>query len=362
MRWSRAVVAAAVVVLVAAAPADAVRSPKKAMWGITELRGESWLPIYEDLGVGILQLQVRWDEVATSRPANPRDPSDPAYRWPADVERAIAGSPAHGIKPHVRIHGTPSWANGGRAFNVAPSRAADFADFARAAARRWPGVRLWQIWNEPTQEFFWRPQPRLLDRAPRGSELLGARRYAEMLDAAYGALKAEDRRNLVIGGNSWTVGNIRPLFWPAALRRAFGRAPRMDLYGHNPFTARRIDMRLGPVRPGTADFNDLDSLARQLDRHLRRPGQRRGPRLFLSEFAIPTRRAHPFYFFFSEAEQARRVRQVYEVARRWDRIYALGYFNARDNHLPGTREDDGRGLIRIDGTRRPAYEAYKNAR
>ncbi|MGH3995445.1 MAG: hypothetical protein ACRDSN_23645, partial [Pseudonocardiaceae bacterium] len=82
---------------------------------------------------------------------------------------------------------------------------------------------------------------------------------------SYGALKRVDRRNLVIGGNTWTGGDVTPLNFIRAMRLPSGRRPRMDLYGHNPFTFRFPNLREGPLGNGYADFSDLDTLARWLD-------------------------------------------------------------------------------------------------
>ena len=79
----------------------------------------------------------------------------------------------------------------------------------------------------------------------------GPRTYARMLDAAYGALKKLNRHNKVIGGNTFTTGTISPRNWMPAMRLPNGRRPRMDLYGHNPFTARRAPM--GPICASGAD-------------------------------------------------------------------------------------------------------------
>ena len=57
----------------------------------------------------------------------------------------------------VTLVGTPAWANGGRTPNFAPPRPRDFRRFATAAARRYPWVRYWLIWNEPNKRLWLRP-------------------------------------------------------------------------------------------------------------------------------------------------------------------------------------------------------------
>jgi hypothetical protein len=58
--------------------AHATVTTKKAMWGPAVVDGVSQFPIYEDLGVGVWQSSLSWDQIATRRPDRPGDPSDPA--------------------------------------------------------------------------------------------------------------------------------------------------------------------------------------------------------------------------------------------------------------------------------------------
>ena len=49
------------------------------------------------------------------------------------------------------LNTAPGWANGGHEPHWAPTDPGDFADFAVAASRRYPGVRYWMIWGEPSK-------------------------------------------------------------------------------------------------------------------------------------------------------------------------------------------------------------------
>lgn len=341
--------------------ADAQPSRKKAIWGPVERHGVSQFPIYADLGVGIFQMSVSWDEIAASRPTEPRNPADPAYRWPPAVDRAVAEASRHGIQVCLTIAGTPRWANGGRDARWAPRRPRDYAAFVAAAARRYPAVRHWMIWGEPTKASNFQPLPVDRGRRLRGAERKGPRIYARMLDASYRALKRLSRRNVVIGGNSYTTGTVRPLRWIQALRLRGGRRPRMDLYGHNPFSYRRPVLSRPPLGGGLADFGDLDTLARWLDRHLRRPrAGRRKLKLFLAEYSLPTDHPnHEFNFYVTRATQARWIKVALRTARRWRRIYALAYLGLYDDPVRRDGDQVERGLLERDGTRKPAYEAFR---
>jgi hypothetical protein len=356
MRAGLRVMALALAVLAALVPAaDARYSRKKAIWGPVTVNGASQFPVYRDLGVGIYQHQLSWDEVAPRRPERPGDPADPAYRWPDELDFAIAEARRSGIRVSLMLLRAPPWANGGRPSAWAPRKASDFAAFARAAARRYPSVRLWQIWGEPSRKSNFRPLPRF--------EATGPRRYARILDAAYASLKRQSPRNLVIGGNTFTTGDVSPRQFIRSMRLPDGRPPRMDLYGHNPFTVRRPALRQPPLGHGYADFSDLDTLAEWIDRNLGRRGAR-PIRLFLSEFTLPT--DHPNYefnFWVTRQIQARWLAAALRISDRSERIYALGWFALYDERPngPGDRPGDevNRGLLEWDGDPKPSYGVFK---
>ncbi len=84
----------------------------------------------------------------------------------------------------------------------------------------------------------------------------------------------------------------------------------MDLYGHNPFSARTPKLSQPPLGNGYADISDLDTLAKWLDRNLRRKNSRvhsRRLRLFLSEVSFPTDHSNVEFNFYHLAEDAGRL-------------------------------------------------------
>ncbi len=362
--WARALCALAALVVVfggATSVAEARKSAKKGIWGPVSVGGQSQFPIYKDLGAGIYQTNLAWSRVATSRPANPTDPNDVAYVWPAELDSAVAQAATAGMRVALLVQGTPGWANRGRDQRWAPTRVGDYADFLRAAARRYPSVRLWSIWGEPTRRDNFLPlYHERRDRGLTRKMKKGPHTYARLLDASYAALKRANRRNLVIGGNSFVTGDVSPRNWIKNLRLPNGRPPRMDLYGHNPFSSRRPNLKRGPLGHGFADFSDLDTLSRWVDRYLAKPRGKRRLRLFLAEFFIPTDHFnHEFNFYVKRRTAASWLTDALRITRRWSRIYALGWFSLYDDPPNAKGDEVNRGLLDHRGRRKPAYSAFK---
>jgi hypothetical protein len=350
--------------LAASAPAAAEPVRKKSMWGPARLDGESQFPIYDELGVGIYQTSITWSSIAKERPADPEDPADPAYDWPTELDYALAEAATYGIKVSVLVTHAPRWANGGRRHNWAPEDPKDYADFMTAASRRYPAVTHWMVWGEPSRRSQFMPLADDKNRTERltRAQRKGPERYARILDAAYAAIKAVEPGDKVIGGNTFTTGDLAPRKFIEAMKLPNGKPPRLDLYGHNPFTARKPSLKARQLaasrEAGFADFSDLDTLAKWVDSAYRKRGKR--PKLFLSEFFLPTDKAnHEFNFYVSRRTQANWLRAALKITRRWRKIYTLGWFSLYDDPPNGNNDEVRRGLMTHKRARKPAFFVYK---
>ncbi len=97
---------------------------------------------FKQLHVQEVRLNLYWGGphgVATRRPAHATNPADPAYDWSL-YDRTVRYGGEYGVHVLFTIYGTPSWANGGRAPNVAPKNPTDLRNFAFAAAKRYGGT------------------------------------------------------------------------------------------------------------------------------------------------------------------------------------------------------------------------------
>jgi hypothetical protein len=369
-RWPRAaavvilaIVAVAAIVIAAAVLSgdDSPEGPapqtlKKGAWGVIEHEGESLFPKYRDLGVGIFTIQARWDQIAPRRPRRATDRRDPAYVWPTYLDETIAEARKYGIEIAIQIISTPKWASGGRAWNWPPRDPADFGDFAAAMSKRYPQVRHWMIWGEPNGKRAFGPvvdAPATATTRLNRAQARAPQLYAQMLDAAYEALKGVKRENFVIGGNTFQGAGhpvIRPYQWLRYLRLPNGSRPRMDLWGHNPYSYRKPFFGNPPSPGGRVDFSDLERFAAALDKAFRGSPPLK---LYLSEWGIPTEEDADFQFHVDDDVAVNWVEAAFRIVREWDRIYTLGW------SVPVDTERNPQGLMNEDLSPKPVYDAFK---
>jgi hypothetical protein len=308
-------------------------------------------------GTRVTRVDVLWREVAPTRPADARNPADPAYDW-SRYDEIVRGLSARGISVILDFYLTPAWASRTGLRTAAP-RAADGARFAGAIARRYSGafadaagavlpeVRRMEVWNEPNLPGFWMPQCR--QRAGRAA-LVSPGAYAALLTASYREIKAANPRSQVIGG---AVG-------PA------GRTPRTCLPGEGgavgslDFT--RLVAREGPPidawslhlypigSPLKAFFvpswSTLPQVIREVDR------LRPGAPIHVTETGYHTSYNRFHRYFVSEAQQAAWLDETLVAAAAQPRVEVVTWFNFQDNPLWTG------GLLRGDGTRKPSYDRF----
>ena len=348
------------VLLISGSTATAQGASVKAMWGPAVHDGVSLFPTYRELGVKIYEDHLYWSSIALRRPSNPRNPNETAYAWPAEVTNAVAEAKRYHIQVALQIIGAPPWANGGKPWNWAPKNPQDYANFAIAAAKRYPSVHLWMIWGEPSRspnfEPFYPANP--LARKLTAKQKIAPHLYARILDAAYGALKGVSRSNLVIGGMTFGAADLTDDLttaqWIENLRLPDGKPPRLDMYGHNPFSFRAPNLANPPSADEQFDFSDLGRLSKLVDRYLGRPGNP-DPKLFISEWTIPTKIDLEFNFYVEPLVQAQWITDGLRVAEELPSIYAVGWIYLYDE----PPETYG-GLIETDGVKKPGYFAWKD--
>jgi hypothetical protein len=298
---------------------------------------EERLDRLDSLGVQIVRYTLRWDQIARTKPRNPRSHLDASYRWGVN-DAVLRGLRARRIDAVVTLYGTPRWANGGQSANWAPKTGSSIAAFSYAAARRYPWIRRWLVWNEPNQRLHLRPtSPRVY--------------VSRLLNPAYAGLKSANRRSLVGGGITAPrggAGGVSPIAWIRGMGRI--RA-RLDAYAHNPYPLnprRETPTSGGCARCSTITMATLERLQAEVSRAFG------GKRIWLTEYGYQTNPPDRFLGVSPEL-QARYLAEAALRAYRAPRVDMLIQFLVRDEPVEGRWQS---GLVGIDGVVKPAYQAF----
>ena len=299
---------------------------------------DSRLAKLDVLGVRVVRFTLRWDQLARTRPTTPADPSDAAYDWSA-ADPVLDGLRQHGIEVVLQLVGTPSWANGGKAFNYVPTSSATFGAFATAAARQYPWVKRWVIWNEPNQRLWLRPTT-----APIYT--------VRLLNPAYAAIHGVIRGALVAGGGTaprGSIGGVSPLAWIAAMHAAHAR---LDAYAHNPYPLdpkRETPLTGGCTHCTTVTMSTIGRLTALLDHDFPRA------RIWLTEYGYQSNPPDRL-LGVTRAQQAEYVGEGAYAAYRTPKVDMLLQFLYRDEPILARFQS---GLVTLTNAVKPAYAAFQ---
>ena len=343
MRCIPLLLAATLLLLVAAPTASAAPGVK---YGLTD---DAWLASgsgsleqrlakLDELGVRVVRFTLPWDQIARTKPATPADPSDPAYDW-SSSDAVLDGLHAHGIDVVLQLLGTPTWANGGKPSNYAPSSAATFGPFASAAAQQYPWVRRWLIWNEPNQVRWLRPTS-------------AAVYTTKLLNPAYAAIHSATRGAMVAGGGTaprGSTGGVSPVAWLAGMHAAHAR---LDAYAHNPYPLdpkRETPLTGGCTHCTTVTMATLPSFVARVGRYFPRA------RIWLTEYGYQSNPPDRL-LGVSLALQARYIGEGAYAAYRIPKVDLLIHFLYRDE--PNIARFQS-GLVTLTNAVKPAYAAFQ---
>ena len=282
----------------------------------------------DELGFDMVRVTLTWSEIEARR--GKRD-------W-SRSDRLLGALRERGLAPVVTIWGTPRWANGGRSPNWAPTRGATLAAFAAAAARRYPFVRHWVLWNEPNQRRWLRPTT-------------PAAYVKRILNPAYRAIRQANPRAKVGGGVTAPRGaylGVSPVDFVRGMRRA---GARLDAYAHHPYPLRPQDTPWtgGCAHCATVTMATLERLLREVGKAFPRA------RIWLTEYGYQT--SPPDRVLgVSPALQARYLADALRRAHAAPKVDMLIQYLYRDEPDVGRWQS---GLETADGRAKPARAAVK---
>jgi hypothetical protein len=276
------------------------------------------------MGVNTVRIGIPWAGI---------NPIPGYYNW-SQSDYMINAADARGMGVLAVITTTPGWANDPSAPGVYghPASPADFGTFAGLAAQRYAGkVGAYEIWNEPNAALYYGPQP-----DPAG--------YTELLKAAYPAIKAADPDATVIGGvvgSTVTYENLtlNPVTFVDEMYQS-GAQGYFDALSFHPYQY---------TTPFSAGGFHPDSPINQLAdiRDLMVANGDAGKTIWASEYGEPS----------SVGGDAQQAAYLQDMLTTWRTLNYTGpafVYTLEDDKTGSTNPDETLGLIRDDGSWKPA--------
>ncbi len=301
------------------------------------------------LGVTWVRYDVEWSNIEEQGPG--------VYSW-ADYDRVVQAVSARGLNSLAILDYTPGWARRSDCAGTkmcAPADPAAYGRCAAAAAARYTGygVRTWEIWNEPNNLNFFQPGA-------------NADEYTAMLKAAYGAIKGVNGGATVLTGGTAPAdsggGYLSPPDFVNGIYAA-GAKGYFDALGHHPYT---WPYSPAMYMPGNA-WSQLSTLHSIMSAH----GDG-GKKIWITEFGAPTggpgglassgmTTSEASADHVTEALEAKMATDAVNAAANLPWVGGFFWYSYMDSGTSSDTVENFFGLLRPDGSRKPAYFAYKSA-
>ena len=322
------------------------------MWSsVSAAEQNRQLELMAEAGAGITRVDVGWSSLEENRKG--------AYeRWYLDrLDTLVDRAEHHGVKLLITFTDSPCWASSAPASikqgcdgawwdrevqRYAPVDAGDYADALAFLVRRYGSrVAAWEIWNEPNSQTYFKSDRQAAD-------------YARIVRAAYPAAKAADPSATVLAGSlaEAPAGFVERLF-------EHGIGGHFDAFSIHPYAG-----DASPHEPMDDAWikNSFTRGVPSVREVLLRHGEDKP--IWLTEFGWSTstiRGDEPWRNGVSEETQARYTEESLLKVRDWDYVPVAIVFELVDERdAPGDRESNF-GLLRHNGTPKPAYAAFRRA-
>jgi polysaccharide biosynthesis protein PslG len=307
-----------------------------------------------DLKVKSVRLGITWSAV---------EPQKGVYHWP---DARIAALARNGISPAPFVWATPNWVSHSPLPGVAPIKGKakrGWQKFLKKLVKRYkPGgkfwrehpdlpkkpIKTWQIWNEPNlPKYFAKPgTPKIkqVKHAPKA--------YAKFVKKSDKAIHKSDKHaKVVLAGLS---GNPKKKkMQPQKFLKKFFKTRKITKH----FDA----AALHPYAPKISKFKQRVS---KMSKALKKGGARK-KELWLTEVGWGSARHDKFSLTKGPAGQAKMLKKSFKTSlkkrKKWN-IDRLFWFDWRDPAFGprGCSFCPSAGLLKNDGTHKPAYKKFKH--
>jgi hypothetical protein len=306
----------------------------------------------KSLGISWIRIDLDWNDIQPTGASS--------YSWDR-FDAVVTAAHARGINVLPIITYTAPWARSSACPSnpmCAPANPAQFATFANAAATRYAprGVHHWEVWNEPNQAGFWAPAS-------------NAAAFTKLLVATYPAIKRADPNATVVSGGLASTetsgGNIAQLDFLAGMY-ANGAAGHMDAVGYHPYS-----FPVPPTYPATWNAWAKMGMNTTSFRTIMAAHGDGAKQIWVTEYGAPTNgpgalatltnynlNASPDHV--DEAYQAALATQFVRVTTTYPWAGPAFWYSYKDIGTSTSSTENFYGLIRYDGSHKPAYNSLKS--
>ena len=323
----------------------------------------------KQLNVGFMRWDMQWGEMAVSKPADPRNPEDPAYHF-AQTDAFVQQAAAHGLQDKVMftLWKTPTWATKAkRAKNAQMPNLQDWRDFVAACATRYSGtyvppgqttplprVVAWETWNEPNGSFAFMPQK-------AGGKFVSPANYVKLLNALKSEVnKAVPFKPVFVAGALYkqgSPGNPSPIAFMRGMKAAGAKFDVLSVHPYNNTPRLGIkdganQSRTNPNFIGVGNMSTFITLANQIF-------GRKYP-IWITEFGLPTTAPGKTQYAASFKQQATFAYDAILRLKALPQVERAAWFLVRDNPpAPGAWYTTG--LQKSGGQNKPSYQSWISA-
>jgi polysaccharide biosynthesis protein PslG len=305
------------------------------------------------LGVKWVRWDMDWSSIQSVNASS--------YDW-SSTDKVANTANNYGIKSLVIITYTPRWARLLACrddWQCAPADAKIFGTFAGQAALRYKGkISYFEIWNEPNLMHF-------------GLPIEDSSKYTDILKEAYLGIKDANPEAYVISGglspaaDDLDKGKIAPLTFLSSLYSLGGNA-YFDAVGFHPYSFPASPSYIAPWNAWQQSLSIRQLMVNNGDA---------AKKIWLTEYGAPTggsgkafaaNQINSFTYgvdYMSEEAQSDMMREVISFCLNNSNFSWLGpffWYSLKDNGTNTTTIENFFGLIRYDGSKKPAYNTLKN--
>jgi len=205
------------------------------------------------------------------------------------------------------------------------------------------GISDWEIWNEPNNAGFWGPQA-------------DCDSYTALLKVTYTAIKQADPNAIVLTGGlapeSTDGSNVSPIDFLTCIYKDGGK-DYFDGVADHPYTFPNL-----PSSNSANAWAQMSFTSPSL-RSVMTTNSDANKKIWMTEFGVPTN-GPDAQWYVSEAQQSDMITDTLNLYKTYDWAGPLFFYTLKDPGTATSTNENFFGLIRYDGSLKPAFNTLKN--